>query len=118
VEFTASQTTTYRGLGLSNGNTDTSLPDIDFAIFLTPSGLATVREKGVWKADIPYSAGAVFRVAVVGGRVQYSKNGVVFYMSTATPTYPLLVDATLWSLNGPSTTSYLWSEAHMKECVC
>jgi hypothetical protein len=38
-------------------------------------------------------------VAVVGGRVQYSKNGAVFYTSAVLPRYPLLVDSTLWSLN-------------------
>src|SRR5207253_1685338 len=107
VEFTASETTTNRGAGLSNGNTDNSLADIDFAIFLTPSGWADVREHGVWKADIQYGAGTVFRVAVVGGRVQYSKNGAVFYTSAVPPTYPLLVDTTFWSLNGTITNAVI-----------
>src|SRR4029453_17201250 len=40
VEFTASETNTYRGAGLSNGNTNTSLGDIDFAILLNPNGRA------------------------------------------------------------------------------
>src|SRR5207249_6693811 len=63
VEFTASETTTFRGAGLSNGNTDTGLADIDFAILLTPSGSAEVRENGAWQADTQYGAGTVFRVA-------------------------------------------------------
>ena len=33
VEFTASETTTYRMLGLSNGNTNASYEDIDFALY-------------------------------------------------------------------------------------
>jgi len=107
VEFTASETTTYRSIGLSNGNTNTSLSDIDFAIILNPGVWASVREQGVWKADIQYSPGAVFRVAVVGGRVQYSKNGVVFYTSAAVPTYPLLVDTSLWSLNATITNAVI-----------
>jgi len=47
----------------------------------------------------------VFRVAVVGGRVQYSRNGVVFYTSASQPTYPLLVDSTLWSVNATITNA-------------
>ena len=39
------------------------------------------------------------RVAVVGGRVEYSKNGGVFYSSTTQPSYPLLVDTTLFDGN-------------------
>jgi hypothetical protein len=107
VEFTASETTTYRAAGLSNGSTGTSLSDIDFAIFLAPGSWASVREKGVWKVDTQYTAGSVFRVAVVGGRVQYSNNGAVFYTSTAQPTYPLLVDTSLWSLNATITNAII-----------
>jgi hypothetical protein len=107
VEFTASETTTYRSVGLSNGNTDTSLGDIDFAILLTPSGYAEVRENGAWKRDTPYAPGSVFRVAVIGGQIQYSKDGVVFYSSTVRPTYPLLVDTTLFSLNATITNAIL-----------
>jgi hypothetical protein len=107
VEFTASETTTYRGAGLSNGNTDTRLSDIDFAILLTTGARAEVHEAGVWKSDTSYTTGALFRVAVVGGRVQYSKNGVVFYTSAAMPTYPLLVDSTLWSLNATITNAVI-----------
>jgi len=109
VEFTASETNTYRGAGLSNGNTNTSLGDIDFAILLNPTGRAEVREKAVWKADVQYGPGTVFRVAVVAGRVQYSKNGVVFYTSAALPTYPLLLDVTLWSLNATITNASISS---------
>jgi hypothetical protein len=43
----------------------------------------------------------VFRVAVVGGVVQYSKGGAVFYTSTRAPSYPLLVDT---SLHGTGST--------------
>src|SRR5262245_1394746 len=68
VEFTASETNTYRAAGLSNGNTDSSLGDIDFAILLKSNGWAEVREKAVWKAEVQYGPGTVFRVAVVAGR--------------------------------------------------
>ena len=105
IEFTASETNTNRGAGLSNGNTNTSLGDIDFAVLLRSNGWAQVYEKAVWKADVQYGPGSVFRVAVVAGRVQYSKNGVVFYTSAALPTYPLLLDVTLWSRNATITNA-------------
>jgi RHS repeat-associated protein len=37
------------------------------------------------------------RVAVEGGVVKYKKNGTVFYTSSVPPTYPLLVDTSLYS---------------------
>ena len=37
------------------------------------------------------------RIAVVGGRVQYSKNGLFLRESAAVPVYPLVLDATLGS---------------------
>jgi len=75
---------------------------------LTPGGSAEVHENGVWKVDIRYEAGSVFRVAVVGGRVQYSKNGVVFYTSVVPPTYPLVVDTTFWYLNSTITNAVIF----------
>ena len=97
VEFTASETTTSRMLGLSNGNSNASYQDIDFAVYLS-QGQLKVFEAGTAKGVFgTYSAGEKLRVAVVGGVVKYSKNGVVFYSSSRTPVYPLLVDAALYT---------------------
>ena len=57
-----------------------------------PSGKATPFEASVFTS---YAPGDVFRVAVVGGVVQYSRNEAVFYTSSQTPSYPLLVDSWL-----------------------
>lgn len=46
VEFTASETTTIRGIGLGVGNTDTSMADIDFAIALWDTHLYTDETDG------------------------------------------------------------------------
>jgi hypothetical protein len=98
VEFTASETDKLRSIGLSNGNPGTSAAEIKFAIQMQ-AGWAEARESGVYKADTSFTTGDVLRVAVSGGRVQYSKNGTVFYTSTSTPAYPLLVDTSLSDLN-------------------
>jgi subtilisin family serine protease len=98
VELTASENSTYRMFGLSNGNTDSSYQDIDFGLDLAP-GTIYVFEKGVNKGNFgSYATGDLLRVAVVGGVVRYSRNGTVFYTSAQAPTYPLLVDTWLYSL--------------------
>ena len=98
VEFTASETTTNRLLGLSNGNTDASYSDVDFGVALGSGAPIYILEKGVNRGSFgTYQGGDIFRVAVVGGVVKYSKNGTVFYTSTQTPTYPLLVDTWLYT---------------------
>jgi hypothetical protein len=95
VEVTASETNSYRMFGFSNGNTDASYADIDFGLDLAPGALY-VFEKGVNKGYFgTYATGDRLRVAVVGGVVKYSRNGIVFYTSTQTPVYPLLVDTWL-----------------------
>jgi hypothetical protein len=99
VEFTASETTTYRMLGLSNGNADSSYTDIDFALYLA-AGQIQVYEAGSLMGTFgSYATGDKMRVAVTGGIVRYSRNGTVFFTSTKTPAYPLLVDSALYSQN-------------------
>jgi hypothetical protein len=99
VELTASETSTYRMFGFSNGNTDSSYQDIDFGLDLAPGGTIYVFEKGVNRGSVgSYATGDLMRVAVVGGAVRYSRNGTVLYTSTQPPTYPLLVDTWLYSL--------------------
>jgi hypothetical protein len=107
MEFTASEMTTNRAAGLSNGNTDTTRADIDFAVMLWQSQssgtFAEVYENSVWKAGTSYTTGDVFRVAVEGGAVKYFKNGTLFYTSVKAPVYPLLVDTSLWMANATIT---------------
>lgn len=104
VSFTGTETGTLRYVGLSHGNTDTQAADIDFAIRLG-QGYAEVRENNVYRADTTFAAGDLFKVAVEGGVVKYSKNGVVFYTSTVAPTYPLLVDSSLLSAGATITNA-------------
>jgi hypothetical protein len=103
MEFTVSGVDGNRAAGLSHGDQNQELGDIDFAIRLNGGGSAEIWEGGVYQFETTYANGAnqpdVFRVAVVGGVVKYSKNGSVFYTSTGTPTYPLLVDTFLATLN-------------------
>ena len=96
VQFTVSNTTAERYLGLSTGNPGTSGSEIKFA-FNVGDGAVTVRENGVYRTDAVVSPGDVLRIAIVGGVVKYYRNGALMYSSVA-PTYPLLVDTSLWEL--------------------
>ena len=97
VELTASETTSSRMIGLSNGDSGQSYVDIDFAMFLAGSGIQ-VYEKGASRGTVgSYVSGDVLSVAVEAGTVTYRRNGTVLYRSTAKPVYPLLVDTSLHS---------------------
>ena len=98
LEFTAADITTIRFGGLSAAG-GRGWGSIDFAIRLgnwtTTTGVAEVRERGAWRAEVPYAAGDRFRVAVEGGVVRYYKNGVRFHTSAAAPGPSLRADAAI-----------------------
>jgi hypothetical protein len=100
VEFTVGETSTFWLAGLSHGNDGTGYADIDFAFRFNGAGWADVLENGVYQSggDTPYGAGDVFRVAVVGGRVQYRRNGLLLRESARVPQYPLILDTSLGSI--------------------
>jgi alpha-tubulin suppressor-like RCC1 family protein len=91
VEFTTYDTSTFRAIGLSNGNTNTTYTDIDFSIHFNGTQVYVYEGSNYRGTFGTYAAGDRFRIEV-SGNVRYSKNGAVFYTSTLAPTYPLLVD--------------------------
>jgi hypothetical protein len=104
VQFTASDATTWRMCGLSNGDTDQSFQDIGFAIYPGDQGYLAIFEAGVNVYQLgpgSYVAGDRFTIAVRGSEVRYSKNGTVFYTNNAPLLrYPLLVDTALDTTGG------------------
>jgi len=95
VEFTVPESNTLRFIGLSSGNSGTDPAEIRFAMRLQGGNLE-VRESGAYRTETPFAANDTLRIAYVGGTVQYSKNGNVFYTSGTTPSYPAIVDTTLF----------------------
>jgi RHS repeat-associated protein len=85
--------------GLSHGDNGQHFSDIDYAIYTERAegkvyvyeGGTSHGQKGTW------TSGDRFKVAIEGGYVKYSKNGTVLYSHTVSPTYPLLVDTSLYS---------------------
>lgn len=99
VELTASEAATLRYAGLSTANTGTGPAEIKCAIRLE-SGIAEVRESGVYRSDTTFVTGDVFRVAAQSGIVRYYKNSALFYTSAVAPTDSMLVDTSISKLNG------------------
>jgi alpha-tubulin suppressor-like RCC1 family protein len=98
VEIVASETSTNRMFGLSRGQTDQAYADIDFALYLAANRLY-VYEAGVQRGSFgTFVPGDRLRVAVEGGVVKYLKGSQVLYTSAVAPTFPLLVDTSLYSL--------------------
>jgi len=100
--------------GLGNGDAGQSYTDIEFAIQLTASDGTNgiwVFESGTLRGNFgTYVTGDKFRVAVEGGVVKYKKNGTVFYTSSVSPSYPLLVDTSLYS-TGTTVSNIVFSGA-------
>jgi parallel beta-helix repeat protein len=98
VELTASETNTRRILGLSNGDSNPNWNDVDFGLYLNSNKELRIYERGVYRGAFgTYAPGNVLRVSVESGTVKYYRNGTLFYTSTVRPTYPLLVDAALYT---------------------
>jgi hypothetical protein len=83
IEFTAAEAGSLRFVGFASGGVGTAAGDINFALRLQ-GGVAEVREVNGYKAEIGFGSGDVFRLAIAGGVVTYSKNGSVFYTSAST----------------------------------
>ncbi|HKP85665.1 MAG TPA: PQQ-binding-like beta-propeller repeat protein [Blastocatellia bacterium] len=94
-EFTVAEANKTLFCGLTHAAIGTDFAEIDFAIKLTSFNVAEVRENDVYKTDVTYKTGDVFRIADEAGVMKYYKNDTLFYTSIKPPTYPLIVDATL-----------------------
>jgi hypothetical protein len=103
----ADDTTTYKLFGLSNGDSNQSTTDVDFAIVMA-GGTLKVYENGLLKGNFgTYAVGDVLKVAVESGVVKYYRNGGLVYTSSASPTYPLLVDTSINSTGGRVSNVYI-----------
>jgi RHS repeat-associated protein len=83
--------------GLSNGDHSQDYADIDFGLFHNGVDVY-VSETGTLIGPFAVHTGDQLRVEVQGGVVRYKRNGTIFYTSTRTPTYPLLVDSAIYQM--------------------
>ena len=108
IEFTTAENIKIKiaGLGIRDGAKH--YRDIAYAIYPYTDGNVWIFENSVCKQGpagtdclqtkrIPWSVGDTFRVAIESGVVKYYKNASLLYRSSVTPTYPLGLDASLYS---------------------
>ncbi len=96
VEFTTSETTFGKSLGLSKGNTNQNYKDIEFDIQLINGKVFVIEGSRIRGEFGPYAVGDLFRVEANNDVVTYRHNGTLLFTSAATPAYPLLADAALF----------------------
>jgi hypothetical protein len=94
VEFTAG--TGLQFIGLHNATQLVPGMNLAFALRLDTTR-AEVRENGTYRSETVMAAGDRLRIAVVNGRIVYSRNGTVFYTSATSPNYPLRVILSMYS---------------------
>jgi hypothetical protein len=99
IEFTAVETNKTRYCGLARSSAGTDFAGIDFAIKLTATSVAEVRESGAYAGEVKYQANDVFRIAIEDGQVKYYRNGELFHTSLNAPAYPLVVKASFVNLH-------------------
>jgi hypothetical protein len=72
--------------------------DFDFALRLG-SNVAQVRERGIYRGEIDFADGDVFRIQLLNGKVTYAKNGVIFRTTNSKSVTPSRVGALLYVTN-------------------
>ena len=74
--------------GLSNGDTDQTYGDIDYAFYTyPPTGQLMVFENGTYRGQFgAYAADDILEIVVAGGQVTYLRNtGLLYTSGTAAP---------------------------------
>jgi ribosomal protein S4E len=95
-----SETNTERFFGLSNINSDATNTSIQYAIYLLNTGNLQIYESGASRGNFgTYASGDTLKVSSENGKIKYYKNSTLLYTSTVVPTLPLIVDASLKTIN-------------------
>ena len=99
-QFTASEVTSLKMIGLSSVNLNSNYTTIQYAIYLV-NNIVQIRESAAARGSFgTYVTNDIFKIGVQAGVVKYYKNGVVFYTSAIAPTLPLIVDVSISSIGG------------------
>jgi hypothetical protein len=105
-QFTASETNAYRAIGLSNSHTGNNYTTIQYCFYLASGGTLQIYESGSGRGTYgAYVTGDVLKIAVENNVVKYYRNGILLYISNTAPSLPLLVDASIYSVNGTLTNA-------------
>ncbi|MBN8850284.1 MAG: hypothetical protein BGO55_32770 [Sphingobacteriales bacterium 50-39] len=100
-QFTATETSTDRMVGLSTTFTGNSYANIQYAIRLNNGGALEIWESGNYRGAFgTYTTGDILKITVESNVVKYYKNGTLLYVSAVTPVLPMVVDASINSSGG------------------
>ncbi|MBK6475763.1 MAG: T9SS type A sorting domain-containing protein [Flavobacteriales bacterium] len=100
METTIQESASTRCVGLSSSDIDASYLSIDHAFLIEATGVLKLFERGILVHSSSHSAGDVLRLALENGIVRYYTNGTPLYTSTALPSLPLYVDASIRTVGG------------------
>jgi hypothetical protein len=82
-------------VGLSRDTTASTVPAMDYGFSFWADGGFDIRENNAYRTEGRYLATDVFQIAVAGGVVTYSKNGVAVYTSAVPVAGPMVIDTSL-----------------------
>jgi RHS repeat-associated protein len=99
-----------KAAGLSFGNADATLGDIDYAFYEAPTGLLYASENGTLYGPWSRANGDVLRVEVASNIVYFKQNGALRRQSTLTPVFPLRADASIHGVNNTIQSATLSGE--------
>jgi hypothetical protein len=102
VEATVDEINRGRWFGISSTDPNINANSIQFAVFLRADGVYQINESGAVPSGSPSAAYAnndVFRIAIEQGVVKYYRNGSLIWISTGSPTTPMVVDVSFTELN-------------------
>ena len=103
-QFTASETNSFRMVGLSTTNINTNFNTIQYAWYLRGDGICEIFESGTSRGSFgSYVSGDVFKISVEEMVVKYYVNDILRYTSLIVPSLPLLVDVSINSVGGTIT---------------
>jgi RHS repeat-associated protein len=105
LEFTATETTMLRAVGLSDQNTNPNYTSVDYAVYLNNTGSISIFEQAAGKFVTgrfgTYRYGDRFRIERKAGTIRYYRNNVLLRSSVYPSTGILMADV---SLNSPGST--------------
>lgn len=110
LEFSIGGSQKLHYAGLSVQQAATAGNKIDFGLRLEGSR-AEVRENGRYRSETAIVSGDKVRISVSAGKVNYARNGKVFYTSKVKPVYPLRAYSTLLGTNSTISNAVFATEA-------
>jgi len=97
VDFTPALGDDYLVVGLGNGDANQGIADVEYAFVLSNGSLEIIESGSNRGAFGSYTSQTQLRIAIESGVVRYRKDGALLYESSLTPSYPLLVDTSLYA---------------------